>query len=262
MNKIELEKALCSSFCESIAVNPIPCGLAVSAFLEDESKDKIGFYIVEDDDGVHLEDDGNYLSELVAKGIDLEKGTRANFISSVLSKADAFIDQDTYEIKTHSFSPTLVARQAPNFMAALFRVRGVDYWTQDRIASTFKEDVYNALVEKIGSAANVAKDSVVDAAFSDFPSDITVTPIHSSDKKTAIFTVSSSEKLTEALALKQETIIKKRDDIEVVAIIETMDGISTRKFQRAVNRSVAFSIYKGEEVAAIDRVISASGLKL
>jgi hypothetical protein len=116
---------------------------------------------------------------------------------------------------------------------------------------------------KIGGAANISKDEIVDSAFADFPCDITISP-NNHGKKTAIFTVSSNEKLTEALALKQETIIKKRDDIIVAAVIENYSSgtISTRKFQRAINRSVEFSLYKGEEEAAIDKLITVSGIRV
>jgi len=263
MDVRSLEKSLCSSFCESITVNPTPSGLAVSAFLTDESHDRIGFYVVEDADGVHLEDDGDYLSRLIAQGLDIDRGSRANFIESVLSRANAYIDPDTYEIKTLSFAPDQITKHVPNFLGALFRVRGVDYWTQDRVASTFKEDVYNALVKKLGNAANVFRDEIVDSAFTDFPCDITIAP-KNTGRKTAVFTVSSSEKLTEALTLKQEAIIKGRDDIVVAAVIESFpsNNISSRKFQRAINRSVAFSIYDGEEDAAINRIIEASGIKI
>jgi Domain of unknown function DUF1828 len=258
-----LEKSLCSSFCESITVNAIPSGLAVSAFLTDQSNDRIGFYVIEDADGIHLEDDGDYLSRLIAQGVEIDKGSRANFIESVLSRANAYVDPDTYEIKTHSFASDQIIKYVPDFLGALFRIRGVEYWTQDRVASTFKEDVYNALLEKLGSAANVSKDEIVDSAFQEFPCDIVLSP-KKEGKKTAVFTVSSNEKLTEALALKLETIVKGRDDIVVAAVIEAFPSphISFRKYQRAVNRSVAFSIYQGEEDAAINRIIEASSIKI
>jgi hypothetical protein len=53
-----LAKALCSTFCEAITVNPVPAGFAVSAAFMDASGGRIGFYVVSEGNTFRLEDDG------------------------------------------------------------------------------------------------------------------------------------------------------------------------------------------------------------
>ncbi len=75
-----LEKTLCATFCEAITVNPVPCGFAVSAGFADPSGDRIGFYVIADGENYHLEDDGEYLAQLIAVGIDIERGQRQQLL--------------------------------------------------------------------------------------------------------------------------------------------------------------------------------------
>lgn len=119
-----LAKALCSTFCEAITVNPVPCGFAVSASFTDASGDRIAFYVVvTEGDGYRLEDDGEYLARLVALGIDIEKGQRQQLLESVLQRAGAFWDRDTYEIKTGGFESKELTARMVQFLSALIRVR-------------------------------------------------------------------------------------------------------------------------------------------
>ena len=49
---------LCSTFCEEISVNPVPVGYATNMPFEDQSGDRIGFFLVESVGGYRVEDDG------------------------------------------------------------------------------------------------------------------------------------------------------------------------------------------------------------
>ena len=256
-NKDFLEETLCKSFCKGVTVTPVPCGFAVSTLFTDEMNDKLGFYIVQDDEGLHFEDDGDYLSRYVAKHgkANIEKGQRANFIDSILKKTNSYIDFDTYEIKSHCFNLKKINQELPNFVAALQKIRSVEYWTTDRVASTFKDDVYNSLVEKMGSIANIEKDDVIiDKSLKEFPCDIGVI-LKDNSKKTAIFTATSNEKLDQALLLKFASNAQGHKDITVAAIIESRNKMSSKKIDRIINRSVEPSFYEDDEEAAIQRLV-------
>ena len=145
-----LTRALCSTFCEAITVNPVPCGFAVSAAFTDASGDRIAFYVVAEGDSYRLEDDGEYLARLVALGVDIERGQRQQLLQSVLETAGAFWDRDTYEIKTGTFDGAELTARMVRFLSALIRIRDLELLTRDFVRSTFREDATTAIMERFG----------------------------------------------------------------------------------------------------------------
>ncbi|HAO57425.1 MAG TPA: hypothetical protein DCR05_04670, partial [Alphaproteobacteria bacterium] len=102
---------LCSTFCEEISVNPVPVGYAISTPFKDQSGDRIGFFLVESGGGYRVEDDGEYIAKLIASGIAIDHGQRADILETILRDAKAYWDKDSYEIKSQGFSEDQVGSQ-------------------------------------------------------------------------------------------------------------------------------------------------------
>jgi surfactin synthase thioesterase subunit len=79
-------------------------------------------------------------------------------------------------------------------------------------------------------------------------------------KIAAVYFVSSSERLSEALLLQQEVASQSRDDIAVVALLEDLTEIPRFKFQRAQNRNVIMPIFRGDEDASMNFIGSRIGV--
>lgn len=251
----QLRNALCATFCSAFEVNVVPSGYAVSSIFTDRSGDRISLYLVADDDGYRLEDDGEYLSRLVATGIELERGQRGQLLDAILASEQAYWDRDTFEIRTGVFAEADIAPRTAAFLSALIRARDLELVTRELVRSTFREDAMRAIIERFEPVANIDQDSSVDKDFTDFPSDVTIRP-KSGGRSGAIYFVSTSEKLDEALLLQLDARLKNRTDFSVVALIEDPDMrfISRRKFQRAQNRDLAMPIFRGDEEAALDQI--------
>jgi hypothetical protein len=249
-----LEKALCSTFCEAITVNPVPCGFAVSAGFKDPSGDRIGFYVIADGDNYHLEDDGEYLTQLVALGIDVEKGQRQQFLASVLETVGAAWDHDTYEIKTGAFEERELKVRIVQFLSALMRIRDLELLTRDFIRSTFREDATAAIMERFSEVANIDERKPVSTEFPDYLPDLVIRP-KGEGRRTAVFLASTTVPFQEAELLLAEIEKEGRQsEVTVVALIEDTDKInviSPRRFQRAINRGLPVSIFRGDEPAAM-----------
>jgi hypothetical protein len=252
-----LEKALCAAFCQAITVNPVPCGLAVSTGFADASGDPIGFYVIADGDNYHLEDDGEYLSQLIAVGIDIEKGQRQQLLESILQTAGAIWDHESYEIKTGTFEETELSSKIVQFLSALMRIRDLELLTRDFIRSTFREDATAAIMERFSAVANVDERKPVSATFPDFLPDLVIRPKREG-RNTAIFLATNPVPFQEAELLRAEIEKEgKQNEITVVALIEDTDKInviSPRRFQRALNRGLAVSIFRGDEPAAMSAI--------
>lgn len=254
-----LKKSLCSAFCTGISVNPVPLGLAISTTFLDSSGDKISFYLIENENEFHIEDDGEYLSNLIAMGIPIETGTRGNLLDAILAKGDSYWDRDTYEIRTNPFESDLISERSISFLSSLIRVRDLELLTRDTIRSTFREDVLNSITEKFGDVAEILENEAVNKEFSEFPADIVVRPKSSDSAMStgAIYLVNNNDKLNEALLLKMEASQEdSEEDFKVIALLEepNMGSISRKKFQRAQNRSLSMPIFRGDEEAAMKMI--------
>jgi hypothetical protein len=249
-----LRERLCSTFCSSIEVVPAPCGLAVSTAFTDRSGDPLGFYLVEDADGYRIEDDGEYLSRLVALGVDVDVGTRSKLLDAILAQGGAVWDSDTYEIRTPSFPEEEIARRAIDFLSALIRLRDLELLTRDAVRSTFREDALAAMRLHFGRAANIGEGEPIDEALADFPADAVIRP--DQGRAAAVYFVTSNEHLMEAQLLQAEAERLRRRDFAVVALIESPEfpRLSRRKFQRAQNRALVMPIFRGDEQAAMRRI--------
>lgn len=257
MQASNLEHALCNAFCGSVQVRPVSTGFAVSSAFEDGSGDRITFYIADDIDGVRLEDDGDYLANLIARDIPITEGTRGQLLDSILDQGRAFWDRETFEIKTPSFEESELADRAIRFLSSLIRVRDLELVTREVVRSTFREDVISAITSRFKSSVIVSDNGVIANDFAEFPADLVVRPTAPNSTKAAgIYLVNSGDKLNEALLAHQEAQIEGRDDLAVIAMIEEPDMkvISRKRFQRAQNRSLPMPIFRGDEDAAMSLI--------
>jgi hypothetical protein len=265
MNTAEiLEKSLCATFCESITVNSVPCGFAVSSAFTDASGDRIGFYVIAEGENYRLEDDGEYLSRLIAQDIDVEKGQRYQLLESILQTASAFWDRDTYEIKTASFDAKKLMDYIVGFLSALIRIRDLELLTRDFVRSTFREDATAAISERFGQVANINEREPVAKEFSDYLPDLVIRP-KNNGLQTAVFLASNTVSFQEAELLHAEIEKESRKgDIAVIALIEDTEKIqstiSLRRFQRAQNRGLIMPIFRGDESAALAYIARNAGL--
>lgn len=249
-----LKRQLCTTFCGSINVRPVPSGLAISSAFEDQTGDPISFYLSQSDDGFLIEDDGAYLSHLIAKDIPIDQGTRGQLLDAILDQAHAYWDRETLEIRSEVFPETEISQRVVNFISSLIRVRDLELMTREVVRSTFREDATAAIQKRYGNIANFEEDKPVYADFSEFPADLVIMPKETGrGRKGAIYFVNTNDRLNEALLLQMEAARLNRSDFEVIALIEEPDlkMISRKRFQRAQNRSLPMPIFRGDEEAAM-----------
>lgn len=251
---------LCSHFCDDVRVRETPGGLAISSSLATDCGDRIVFYLQSLGDESYLADDGDFLSTLEARGIDIGSGTRQQFIDGVLREADAYWDRDSYEIRTPSAAIVTSAAMVA-FMTALIRLRDIRFWTRETVRSTFKEDVTSAIEDRFNDVAEIRIGKPVNDDFAEFPADVVVKPNHGGTP-TAVYLVNTNDGVNEALSLWQEAQRLNCHDIKVMAILEDeqVAGISRRKFQRMANRVDSVGYYTRDERATLDRLSRTAGI--
>jgi len=250
-----VELSLHRSFSDSVSVRAVPAGLAVNSPFFDGSGDHISFYVRDVENGVVLEDDGDFLPHLVASGIDIEGGQRRQLLDGILSESGAYWDTATFEIRTHPISKDGIGPASVRFLSALLRVRTLESLTKDVIRSTFKDDATFAIERSLADFFSFDERTALTDDLSEFPADIVLTPKTSGMKKIGLFLVNSSTQLLEAELLHTEIErYSHHSNLMAVALIEDMKKlqiIGERRYQRAINRGLEARFFRGDEVQAI-----------
>lgn len=255
MTEEELKNALCKAFCGSLSVRKIPAGMAFSGIFEGSSGDRVSGYVILNDGVPYLSDDGSFLADLDASGIDIESGPRAKYLESVLSSAGAYIDKESLTIRTKPFTHDMNPNSIVLFLTALMRAYDVSYWNKERVKNTFADDFYEILCRKFGLYAKITQNAIISQALSDFPTDILLSP-KEKGVELAIFLAQTTERLNEATLLSQEMKIRQISLPKIVAVSENGDGLAmtNRKVSRALNRIDSFIVFNNDEDAAIERI--------
>ncbi len=182
-----------------------------------------------------MEDDGAYLSQLIAKDVPIDQGSRGQLLDAILCQAHAYWDRETLEIRSEIFPETEIPRRVVDFLSSLIRVRDLELLTREVVRSTFREDATAAIQSRFGSVANFNEDAPVDGDFAEFPADLVIRPrdmATPSAKSGALYFANSNDRLNEALLLHMEAQNLRRSDFEIIALIEEPDMkmISRRRF--------------------------------
>lgn len=248
--------ALHRSFSDAISVRPVPSGLAINSPFFDNSGDNLAFYALQTDDGLILEDDGDFLPHLIASGIDIQSGQRKQMLDAMLAESGAFWDPNTYEIKTQPLTEGELGLASVRFLSGLLRIRSLEYVTRENIRSTFKEDAVAAIAQHLSSSFDISEKASLGADLADFPADVVLSPKAGQlGRRLGIFLVNSATQFLEAELLHTEIErVQKQDRVSAVALIEDAKKISTigdRRYQRAVNRGLPTRFFRGDEEQAV-----------
>jgi len=249
---VAFEKDLCAAFCGGLEVHPVGVGYAVSTAFQDNSGDRIAFYIEAGEAGFDLVDGGDFLPELIARDIHISSGMRGDLLNAILAEAGAYWDRETYEIRSDAVPEAEIAPRAIRFLSALIRVRDLALITKDRVKSAFREDFIREVTTRYGQDFEIEEGVPPSKELLEFPADVVLRPV-AGGRPAAIYLVNNSDKLNEALLAWQE-VNKLEADVAMVAVIEDnrMSNINKMKFQRAQNRRLPMPIFRGGERDTVD----------
>ena len=116
---------LCRAFCESLVVESVPAGLAVTTSFKGVTGEALMFYIVGPDanDAWRLQDDGTTIPYIEAAGAELGGGSRAETFQALLTDFGATYDEQSGELTIGPLDKSSVATGALRFIALLIRIQ-------------------------------------------------------------------------------------------------------------------------------------------
>lgn len=250
-----MKEELCRAFCNEISVREVPVGLVVSTPFRRSDGDPIGFYVVRNQSApsmARLEDDGQTVPYLEACGVDFETQTRAKAFHALLVEYGAQYDEHEALIHTTFIPETEIPRVAIRFTALLLRLTDFLLLTQEHVESTFREDATKRIRERVGDRAEIAEDEPVSGSLTEVVPDLVLRA--AGRAPVAVFLSQTSQRVNDAIFLQMAATYEAREDIAVVALIESESSVSRELRQRADNRLAAVPVYKGDEAGAIQRI--------
>jgi hypothetical protein len=174
---MKLEQALCRAFCDGITVSRVPAGLAVSTGFEDASGDRIGFYLVTDNEtGLYrIEDDGALVPTLMATGVNVFRGGRAKVFQTLLEQGRIEFDEASRELRTGWLAEADVPAAAMRFVALLMRVASLSSTTPEMVSANFRDDAIARIKAELSRDFVISEDQPVDTNLAEFEPDVVLT---------------------------------------------------------------------------------------
>lgn len=258
----EIKAQLCDAFCSSVSASPVPCGFAVGLGFEDASTcDPLSFYVVEEKRLFRLQDDGDFLALLHARGIEFQKGWRLNMLNRILKQSDAFRDKQTWQICTPRFPKTELPERMMRFVQTLIRVRNIALVAPAKSRSRFQKDVMRMMERRYRDqyTFTVGVEKALGEKFIDHPVDLMLTA-ETTKKVAALYFVSNTAKLLEAQLLHSELLRYRMRHAQAVALVEAEDKVPHIRLARAERLGLTLSIFKNDESAAIEQLGKTMGL--
>lgn len=254
MPDLNIKDDLCKAFCGTLAVHRVPAGYAVGTGYEGWDGDDIGFYVVgpDEENSYVIQDDGMCVSALESAGADLGNKSRQAIFSELRDQYGIHFDKATGELKTDAIAPTEIGSASLRFMAFMLRVQDLLLTTNERTASTFREEAARIIREIAGDRAQVIEDYVVNPALGEVPADLGI--VVANRPPVAVFFRVSESRVYEALLL-QSYAEKANIPCAVMALLETEGSITQKMRQRANNHLEAVPNFRGEEMAACARIV-------
>ncbi|MGE4483112.1 DUF1828 domain-containing protein [Acidocella sp.] len=250
---MNLHDRLCEAFCKNFTIREVPIGFSIKTPFRWHSGDFLAFYARTSREGLRFEDDGLTVSELEGAGVDITTGARFEMLQDMLASTGVKFDQDEFLFYTDYVHEDRSGLLAISFLEFMLRVQEFLLTARTRTASTFRDDLIAALVERFGVDSVQVNEAPI-SALSYYVVDIVVR--HRSGKMAAIFPGTTEAKALEAVLFSKEIELKSVSNVVPFLIVEDSEftKISRQTRSKAINSDLQMGAWGGGQLDVIDKV--------
>lgn len=215
-----MKDILCRAFCDSLDVQRVPSGFAITTPYHYEDQDPIIIYAVTVRDGVYrLEDAGVQIPMIEAAGVGLSGGTRGEGFKALLCEYDLEFDKEAMVVRTGEVAEADAGIAALRMLAFLVRLQDFMLLTPELVRQTWQEDAMRSLHARFDGLAEVVEHAPVVPEIAAMPADAVVR-FNSGGAPLAIFFATTDTKGLQALVLKMELEKYQEQPVFVVLLVE------------------------------------------
>lgn len=251
-----MKDEICKAFCGGVQVRKVPAGLAVSTSFVDSHGDRVGLFVVREEGASLVREDGTLLGWLEAGGFNRKAPSRAKALQELMGEYGVDLDEDGRTFGILVPSDSAVPAAALRFVAFLLRAKDLTLLVEHRVASTFREDAERVLREVIGASATLEERVPLSADLAEFPPDYLVR--FPRGAHVGVFLGTTDARVLEALFVHMRVMHETHDPVMISVLMERGGVITPRVHQQAVNRLSAVAEFRGDELAAVRRVLGPS----
>jgi len=244
-----LSAALHEKFCADLDVTAVPAGYAVTTGFMMPDGDPLSFYLVVEGEGQYrLEDDGTFLPNAIAAGLDLKSSVRDALLRGILAEEGAHYDND-YAIRTAVIPEAEVGAAAMKFVSALIRLRDLSLLSRENVAASFAEDVKRALSPALPNYIEIDEEATQDP----FSADIVLRRKETGLKAARVFAAGNDLRMMDALVQHQNS---QASESPVIAVVDRRKGhVSEKRFNNATNLGLRMAVVDGTDEGWVRRVL-------
>ncbi len=250
---MNLQKEICSAFCDGLVVRKVPVGFAISTPVTWFSGDNLSFYARVEGGRARLEDSGSLLFDLEGQGVDLSSENRMEILSSLLSEHGVVLSEEDGLFHTEWVSKDGLAKLALPFLTFLTRVQDLLFLNREIVKSTFREDLISAL-EDTFNEERVATSEALIPSLPHYTVDIVVRA--QNGKIAAVFPATNDVSVLRAVLFSME--VQKNDICDIVPflIYENLDksAITQQSREIALNSDLTPAVWSGGKAEVMKKV--------
>jgi hypothetical protein len=228
-------------------------GYAISTGFIMPDGDPLTFYLEETDDGWVLQDDGSTLPDALASGLEISGGHRERLLSAILEEEGARFDPDYYQIFTDAVPAERLGSAATSFVSALIRMQDLVLLSRENTQASFADDVRAALAASLPNDLEMPEPGVVTPVGGP---DLLIRDAKTHIARARIFAANTDMRMLEAVIAHQTS---GAGDSPVVAVANrSKGGVTEKRFNFATNKGLALAVYGRNDLAWIERTLSAA----
>jgi hypothetical protein len=254
---VSIQQRICKAFCAEVQVNPFRGGFGVSTpFADALTGDPIGFYVMgpQRDHRYKIVDDALTVARFESEGATLDSKQRLANFQEVLSAYGGAYDEESGEVAILDVPDSALEKKALDFMALLLRLQDMTQHSTERTRNTFNDDVAKRLESRR------VEGLTIEAGVPVFPDSKEVIPDFVLRKAgvgrpLALFLARDNEKLWQAMLLQMSSEYEIKKPVGIVVLLESGTSGAQKMRDKAANRISAVTNWKGDEDAAIGRIL-------
>lgn len=243
-----IREALCEAFCSDLIVTPVPIGFAVRSPHVRADGDHAAFYLrrKEGTESVYrVEDDGCSVADLQAAGFDLDKESRFEAFSDLLTEHHVRYDEVSVLLATEYLPLSKIPKAAISFSYLLARMNDLVLMVGSRVKRSFKEELAEVIERQFGETCEILYNKPLDQDHKDYVVDFVV---RSPDGRVlAVFAGSSELKALESLLFWEQYKANASDTLKSMIVLEEAKpaAIKDRTLSRVMNSGLVLATLDG-----------------
>lgn len=243
-----IREALCEAFCSDLMVTPVPIGYAVKTPHLKPDGDYAGFYLRKNagnDGEFRIEDDGCTVADLESAGFDLDKESRFEAFSDILTEHRVYYDQQEVVLRTEYMPVSMIADAAISFSYLLARIPDLLLMVGSRVRRSFKEDLAEIIERQFASTCTILYDKPLDQEHRDYVVDFVIRS--PGGRVLAVFAGSSELKALESLLFWEQFKADTTKELKSMIVLEEAKpaAIKDRTLSRVMNSGLVLATLDG-----------------